>query len=98
MKATTSFEEQLQFMGPTGLTAALNAAALQEHTTRSEFVRRAIFARLREVGVPLEPGKRAEADRSGSRTCAAGVLRNEAAALKTSRPEPSREHDEYAAV
>ena len=30
--------------------------ALWDHTSRSEFLRRAVIARLREVGVPLESG------------------------------------------
>jgi hypothetical protein len=54
MKAT-SFAEQIQFMAPVGLSAAVTAAAAQDHTSRSEFIRRAIIAHLREVGVPLKP-------------------------------------------
>jgi hypothetical protein len=63
MKAT-HFEEQIQFNGPAGLSAAITAAALQDHTSRSEFRRRAVIACLREVGVPLESGKRSEANRA----------------------------------
>jgi hypothetical protein len=54
MKATR-FQEMIQFMAPVGLNAAVTAAALQDHTSRSEFLRRAVIARLREAGVPLDP-------------------------------------------
>ena len=47
---------------------------LQEHTSRSEFLRRTVIARLREIGIPLELelGK-------------AEVQSNEIATLKTER-------------
>jgi hypothetical protein len=63
----TQFDEQIQFYGPAGFTAAIDAAALQDLCTRSEFLRRTVVARLREIGVeiavPLESGKRPEANR-----------------------------------
>jgi hypothetical protein len=63
----TNFQGQIAFMAPVGLNGAVTAAALQDHTSRSEFLRRAVIARLREVGVPLESGKRSEADRAGNK-------------------------------
>ena len=59
--SATHFEEPISFLAPTGLSAAVTAAALQDHTSRSEFLRRAVIARLRAVG--LEPSKDKAADR-----------------------------------
>ena len=55
MRSYTHYDEQLQFRGPVGLSAAVATAAQRDHTTMSEFLRRTVLARLAEVGVPLQP-------------------------------------------
>jgi hypothetical protein len=52
----TRFPELVQFKGPAGLSAALAAAADEEHTSMAEFIRRTLFARLREGGFSLNSG------------------------------------------
>ena len=55
MRSYTHYDEQLQFRGPAGLTAAVATASQRDHTTMSEFLRRTTLARLAEIGVPLQP-------------------------------------------
>jgi hypothetical protein len=55
MRSYTHYDEQLQFRGPVGLSAAVATAAQRDRTTMSEFLRRTILARLAEIGVPLQP-------------------------------------------
>jgi len=55
MRSYTHYDEQLQFRGPVGLSAAVATAAQRDHTTMSEFLRRTVLARLAEVGIPLRP-------------------------------------------
>jgi hypothetical protein len=50
----TRFDEVVRFKGPPGFLSAVAAAAFQDHTSVSEFLRRTVIARLREVGVPIE--------------------------------------------
>jgi hypothetical protein len=57
MRSYTHYDEQLQFRGPVGLTAAVAAAAQREHTAMSEFLRRTVLARLAEIGIPLQPNE-----------------------------------------
>ena len=52
MRSYTHYQEQLQFRGPVGLSAAVVTAARRDHTSVSEFLRRTVLARLAEVGVP----------------------------------------------
>jgi len=52
----TVFREFIQFKAPEGFSAAVTAAAQRDHTTMSEFLRRTVIARLKEVGQPLDPG------------------------------------------
>jgi hypothetical protein len=54
MRSYTHYQEQLQFRGPVGLSAAVVTAARRDHTRVSEFLRRTVLARLAEVGIPLE--------------------------------------------
>jgi hypothetical protein len=49
----TTFPETLVLRGPPGLRNAIRSAARREHTTTSDFLRRAALAKLREAGVPL---------------------------------------------
>ena len=51
----TPFNELVQFKAPDGFSAAVTAAARRDHTSNAEFLRRAVIARLREVGLPLDP-------------------------------------------
>jgi hypothetical protein len=44
----TTHPESVQFKAPEGFRAAVAAAARRDHTSISEFVRRAIIAHLRE--------------------------------------------------
>jgi hypothetical protein len=51
----TSFNELVQFKAPDGFSAAVTAAARRDHTSMAEFLRRTMIARLREIGLPLDP-------------------------------------------
>lgn len=61
MRAESSFPERVHFKAPEGLSSAVSTAAKQDHCTPSEFLRRAVIGRLREVGVPLVSGHSAAA-------------------------------------
>jgi hypothetical protein len=50
----------IHLVAPWSLTAAINAAAARELTTKSEYVRRAVIERLRVDGI--NPSQRAPAD------------------------------------
>jgi hypothetical protein len=62
MKSYTHYYEQLQFRGPVGLAAAVATAAQRDHTTMSEFLRRAVLSRLAEIGIALRPNEEERAD------------------------------------
>jgi hypothetical protein len=62
MKSYTHYHEQLQFRGPVGLAAAVATAARRDHTTMSEFLRRAVLSRLAEIGIPVRPNEEDHAD------------------------------------
>jgi hypothetical protein len=51
----TPFDELVQFKAPHGFLAAVTAAARRDHTSIAEFLRQTVIARLREVGLPLDP-------------------------------------------
>jgi hypothetical protein len=51
----TPFNELVQFKAPHGFLAAVTAAARRDHTSIAEFLRRTVIARLREVGLSLDP-------------------------------------------
>jgi len=42
---------------PAGITSALAEAAALDATNASEFIRRAVLAKLREIGLPLESNR-----------------------------------------
>jgi hypothetical protein len=54
MREKTSFTDRLSFAGPPGFLDAIAAAARREHTTASEFLRRAALDRIAAAGVQLE--------------------------------------------
>jgi hypothetical protein len=56
-----SLSEVVRFRAPEGFTDALTRATARDLTSASEFVRRALFNRLREAGVPV-PVPRMESD------------------------------------
>jgi hypothetical protein len=49
-----SYPEQLNFKGPSGLTAAIEKIARRDHTSISEVLRRGMIAHVRQMGVALE--------------------------------------------
>ena len=55
MPAKPKFPELHQFKTPPGFSAAVSTAAEREFCTNSEFIRRAVFDRLRSVGVAIGP-------------------------------------------
>lgn len=65
-----SLTEEIRFRGPPGLLAALSLAAGRDYTTASEFARRAIVAKLRELGI--EPSALNDSRDDGARTAAVG--------------------------
>jgi hypothetical protein len=50
----TQFSEVVRFKVPPGVLSAVAAAAYRDHTSISEFLRRTVIARLREVGVSID--------------------------------------------
>lgn len=44
----TEFNEVVQFKAPEGFSKALRTAALMQHTTVSEFLRRVVYERIEE--------------------------------------------------
>jgi hypothetical protein len=61
--AGTEYSERITILGPPGLSAAIEAAAAADFMKSSEWARRAILARLRDVGMPLRPTTRVEQPR-----------------------------------
>jgi hypothetical protein len=55
MRRQAIFNELVQFMAPGGFSAAVTSAARRDHTSNAEFLRRAVIARLRELGLPPDP-------------------------------------------
>jgi exopolyphosphatase/pppGpp-phosphohydrolase len=50
----THFGELVQFKAPNGFLLAVATAALRDHMSVSEFLRRCAIARLREMGVQIQ--------------------------------------------
>ena len=57
MMRSKLFESRIQFRAPYNFGAALEAAAKKEHTTVSEWLRRAAKKKLRESGIKLNKPK-----------------------------------------
>jgi hypothetical protein len=49
------FPEQVQFVAPRGINAALDRLADKLHRTKSELARQAVLRDLEANGVPIEP-------------------------------------------
>jgi hypothetical protein len=58
----TEFVEKINFKSVKGFSAAASTAAALEHCSMSEFIRRSVFGRMREVGVELLPDGRVNVD------------------------------------
>jgi hypothetical protein len=54
-KQVTIFDELVQFKAPKGFSARVATAAQRDHTSSAEFLRRTMIARLKEIGLPLDP-------------------------------------------
>ncbi len=50
-KERTTFSEVIQFRASQGLNDAITRAAVRDHTTTSEYVRRVLVERLKELGL-----------------------------------------------
>jgi hypothetical protein len=53
----TALPELVRVKMPAGITSALAEAAALDATNASEFIRRAVLAKLREIGLPLESNR-----------------------------------------
>ena len=56
MQGQAKFPEVMKLRGPEGVSAALARAASREHTTVSEYVRRAVISQLKDDGIELSRG------------------------------------------